>query len=117
MNVIRFPGRKERDEAKRQHNTSSVAPRSRTQNPSKDEILMLRFADKMDQMVLDTILDHGLSAVEVSALVTHRLAHLIQAIPALPECQDVDVEILTNYLCDLLRREALDPEARLRRPS
>lgn len=86
-------------------------------NMSREEVLLLRLADKIDTMVLDHILEHNLSAPEIAALMAHRLGRLIMATPSLPGCGDIDTEKLKSYLHEVIDREAGDPEATLKKSS
>ncbi len=86
-------------------------------NMSREEILLLRLADKIDTTVLEYILEHNLAAPEIAALMAHRLGRLVMAMPSLPGCVDLDTEKLLNYLHEVISREAGDPEATLKKSS
>ena len=86
-------------------------------NPSREEILLLRLADKIDEIIMDAVLEHELAASEVAALLAHRLGHLVLAMPTLPGAPKIDRDEFLNYLTLVLRREAGDPEAELQKSS
>jgi hypothetical protein len=86
-------------------------------NMSREEVLLLRLADKIDTMVLDNILEHNLSAPEIAALIAHRLGRLILAMPSLPGCSELDTQKLKDYVHEIIDREAGDPEQNLKKSS
>ncbi len=86
-------------------------------NLTKEEVLLLRVADKIDALFLDSILDHNMTAPEVAALVAHRLGRLLLAMPSLPGCSDLDTEVLRAHLHDIIDREATDAEIGLKKSS
>jgi hypothetical protein len=86
-------------------------------NMSREEVLLLRLADKIDTMILDNILEHNLTAPEIAALMAHRLGRLVMAMPSLPGCANLDIEKLKSYLHEVIERESGDPEASLKKSS
>ena len=115
MVVIKFPdkGSLRRAATQKKRNGSC----QHQANPSRNEILLLRLADTIDNEILDGILEHDLAVHEVAAILIHRVAHLIRAMPSLPSSEHVHADELVKYLCSLLVRETEDPERELKKPS
>ncbi len=83
----------------------------------REDILLLRLADKIDALFLDGILEHDMSAPEIAALAAHRLGRLLLAMPSLPGCVDLDTVALREHLHEIIDREATDPEVGLKKSS
>lgn len=76
------------------------------QNPSRDEIHLVRFADKLDDIILEYVLEHSLPPAEVAALVAHRLGNFLAAMPYLPGSESVEQKRVLEYLLDVICRQS-----------